>query len=244
MSEQVVQITNPNGDSSALLVCEHASRHIPDDLNGLGLTAQDAVSHAAWDPGALAVATHLSQMLNAQLVASGISRLAYDCNRPPSAPDAVPSRSERIEVPGNVTLSAANKADRVARFYEPFRAALAQTVAAHPAPMIVTIHSFTPVYHGQQRDVEIGILHDADTRLADAMMANHADHTALNIQRNAPYGPDDGVTHTLIEHAVKWGHPNVMIEIRNDLIATPEAQAEIADMLGRWLNASIAETTE
>ena len=101
-----VATINPSGGSSIVLACEHASSYIPDDYNALGLTAEDQSSHAAWDPGALGVAQKLSHLLNAVLVASQASRLLYDCNRPPSATSAMPTRSELIDIPGNKDLSA------------------------------------------------------------------------------------------------------------------------------------------
>jgi predicted N-formylglutamate amidohydrolase len=99
----------------------------------------------------------------------------------------------------------------------------------------VTVHSFTPIYHGQLRSVEIGILHDSDARLADALLQTAVVHTDANVQRNEPYGPEDGVTHTLKEHAVKDGYFNVMLEIRNDLIETAEQQDHMAAVLSGWL---------
>lgn len=231
----VVLTVNSGGKSNVVLVCEHASHHIPDMYDGLGLSADALQSHAAWDPGAMAVAGHLSKMLDAVLVAGGVSRLVYDCNRPPYAPDAMPDRSEVIDVPGNKDLSAADRAGRVAHVYTPFRAAVAEVMAKTPDPILITIHSFTPVYHGAQRAVEIGVLNDTDTRVADAMLAVATDHTQASVQRNEPYGPANGVTHTLQEHAISHGHPNVMLEIRNDLIATDAQQKDIAQMLAGWI---------
>ena len=100
--------------------------------------------------------------------------------------------------------------------------------------MLVTVHSFTPVYHGRPRAVEIGVLHDADSRLADALLDTAAAHTTADVQRNAPYGPGDGVLHTLHEHALPHGLLNVMLEIRNDPIADAPAQRSMAYMLAGW----------
>lgn len=236
----VVQVLNGGGASAVVLVCEHASSFIPDDLNHLGLAEADRLSHAAWDPGALAVAEILAQRLDAKLVASRISRLVYDCNRPPSAPDAMPERSEVIVVPGNVALDSAARDQRIARYYQPFLAAVRDTMQATQQPILVTVHSFTPIYHGAHRPVEIGILHDSDTRLADAML-KAANGSPLDVRRNAPYGPEDGVTHTLKEHAIAQGFANVMLEIRNDLIATAPQQADIAAIIGDWLEAAVLE---
>ena len=123
---------------------------------------------------------------------------------------------------------------RTEALYLPFREKLSHLVkdrmAEGRAPVIVTMHSFTPVYFGKQRAVEIGVLHDADARLADAMLTAGTGGL-YNIRRNEPYGPADGVTHSLIEYGVLNGLPNVMIEIRNDLIRNEIGQRVMADYL-------------
>ena len=225
-----------SGAAPMVLVCEHASNRIPERYGDLGLDDATRKSHVAWDPGASAVARRLAEAFNAPLVESAVSRLVYDCNRPPEAPDAMPEKSEIHEIPGNRELSDEERVARIAEIYAPFRALLAESIAARPLPpALITIHSFTPVYHGRAREVEIGILHDADSRLADAMLESAPQFTSRKVERNAPYGPEHGVTHTLREHALPAGLLNVMIEIRNDLIASEEDQAEMADMLARWL---------
>ncbi|WP_428544797.1 N-formylglutamate amidohydrolase [Profundibacter sp.] len=236
-------VHNAEGNGQVLLVCEHAANRIPTALDNLGLDEATRLNHIAWDPGALAVAQEISHILDARLVASTVSRLVYDCNRPPEAPGAMPKHSEVFDIPGNRNLSNAEKAARVATVYEPFRTLLADTIATSPKPpVMVTIHSFTPVYLGEQRDVEIGILHDSDTRLADAMLDLAPKHTELNARRNDPYGPDDGVTHTLKLHALPNGLMNVMIEVRNDLIATADQQQAIAKMLAELITGALAQS--
>ncbi len=237
-------VLNKTGAAPVLLVCEHAANHIPAHLDHLGLDSSARISHVAWDPGAMAVATHMSRIMDARLVASTVSRLVYDCNRPSDAAGAIPTRSELFDIPGNVGLTDAQKADRVATVYEPFRSLLADTIAASQTPpALVTIHSFTPVYMGKSRAVEIGILHDSDTRLADAMLDLAPTHTELNTQRNDPYGPDDGVTHTLKLHALPNGLLNVMIEVRNDLIADEATQLAMAETLASLITYALAALT-
>jgi predicted N-formylglutamate amidohydrolase len=236
-----VEVRNAGSASETVVVCEHASASIPPQFNNLGLSPSALQSHVAWDPGAIELAAKIAARLDAVLVASKISRLVYDCNRPPEAPDAMPALTEVCDVPGNADLSAAQKAERVATYYEPFRATLAAVTGEKSAPVLVTVHSFTPVFHGQKRDVEIGILHDRDTRLADAMLSMATAHTDHAVSRNEPYGPDDGVTHTLKEHALPGGHLNVMLEVRNDLIADEPAQTTMAEMLSNWLSHAITQ---
>ncbi|MFN0265211.1 N-formylglutamate amidohydrolase [Tepidamorphus sp. 3E244] len=235
---EVAETVNPSGAHPVLLVCEHASAFIPDDYAGLGLSDEQRKCHIAWDPGALETARFMSQKLDAVLVKGNVSRLLYDCNRPPEAVDAIPQVSEIHAVPGNANLTAAQRRARVDTYYRPFETRLAQVVAAHRVPpVIVTMHSFTPVYRGVTRDVEIGILHDEDARLADAMLGVAE---GFDIRRNEPYGPEDGVTHTLRRHALENGHLNVMIEIRNDLVTNTQDCRTMADHLCRWLEAALA----
>ncbi|XDB00294.1 N-formylglutamate amidohydrolase [Sulfitobacter sp. LCG007] len=232
-------VIRPDGASGVVLVCEHACNFIPPGFRGLGLTPEAQVSHAAWDPGAFALAQRLSDRLDAPLVSSGISRLVYDCNRPPESPSAMPEKSEIFDIPGNRHMSAEDRLSRVVSYYDPFRRALAETIRDAGARALVTLHSFTPIYFGKPREVEIGILHDSDTRLADAMLEGAGRHTTLKVRRNAPYGPQDGVTHTLREHGLANGLPNVMIEVRNDLIADGAAQDAMAEMFAGWIGAAM-----
>ena len=241
-----VEIANPSGRGNLVIVCEHASNFIPADLDGLGLDEETLQSHIAWDPGALAVARAMAAVLDAPLVAPGVSRLVYDCNRSPEAPSAVPEESEIFEIPGNAGLSAADRKARADRFYTPFHnalnATLDQRMAEGRRPVLVSVHSFTPVYNGVERDMELGILHDSDARFADALLAAAGERGDMEVRRNAPYGPDDGVTFTLTEHALGRGLLNAMIEIRNDLIADAAAQQSMAERLSGYVAEACRKT--
>ena len=240
MNGAPVRVRNADGASPVVLVCEHASNHIPPAYGGLGIDAAARASHAAYDPGALPVAEHLSGLFDAPLVAGTVSRLVYDCNRPPEAPSAMPERSERFDIPGNRDLPESCKAARIEAVYRPFERALENLLDTRGPSVLVTVHSFTPVYNGVPRAVELGILHDADARLADAIMSCAPAMVDLRTERNAPYGPGDGVTHTLIRHALPRRWCNVMLEIRNDLIAAPTDQERVA----RQLHALIGRALE
>lgn len=240
----VVSIENADGRSALLLVCEHASRRLPRKLGTLGLSADALEAHIAWDPGALAVAKQLSARLDATLIFQNFSRLVYDCNRPPEASDAMPVVSEVFEIPGNRDMSPAERQARVDEIYRPWQRTLADMIAARKAAgretVVVTVHTYTPVYKGAAREVQIGILHDTDSRLADAML-RRAEGCGYDIRRNEPYGPEDGVTHTLREHGIANGLLNVMIEVRNDLVRDDEGQTRISDLLESLLSGSLAE---
>lgn len=232
-----VECLNPDGRGPVVLVCEHASAFIPATLHDLGLSNADRMSHAVWDPGALNVARAMMQALDAPLVAGRVSRLVYDCNRPPTAPDAMPDQSERILVPGNRGLTDADRAQRVSEIYEPFRRLLTEVMGLRPGAALVTVHSFTPVWNGQRRDAEIGLLHDADPALAQAMLDRSA-HLPARAELNVPYAARDGVTHTLRLHGT--ARPNVMIEVRNDLISDGASAEAMGAALAETLKAALS----
>jgi predicted N-formylglutamate amidohydrolase len=240
-----VILVNENGHSPVVLVCEHAGRVLPAALGTLGLAADDLTRHIAWDIGAEAVSRRLSAALDAPLVLQRFSRLAYDCNRPPDSPDAMPVVSETTRIPGNENLNAESRLARISEIYRPFHDAVARLLdrraAQDVASLFVTIHSFTPVYKGVARKLDLGILHDRDARLADRMLGHFARFKDIAARRNEPYGPEDGVCHTLNLHAGVRALRNVMIEIRNDLIAHSAGQEEWAARLAEALTAPAKE---
>lgn len=239
------EILRKDASSDVLLVCEHASNQFPQPWGDLGLRPDQLASHAAWDPGALAVARGLSERLDATLIHATASRLIYDLNRAPDMPGAMPAKSEVHDIPGNVGISREERLARARAVYFPWANALhnlvAERIALGRRPVIVTVHSFTPVYFGQPRAVEFGVIHDADPRLSIAVLDAAKSITKLNAQLNAPYSAQDDVTHTLRLHATPYGLANTMLEIRNDLIATPVDQALMADQLAEVINMGLAE---
>lgn len=236
------------GPSSAqvIIVCEHASAAIPSALSDLGLSEDVRYSHIAWDPGALGVAEGLAKCLSAPLVQGTVSRLIYDLNRPPEAATAIPEWSEVFVVPGNHDLPPEARDNRVRGVYFPFRDALSEEISsrADQLQLLVTVHSFTPIFKGKRRDVELGVLHGRDARFAEEMLRQKPDCCAFLTELNEPYSAADGVAHTLDTHGSDNALFNVMLEIRNDLIATHEQQSAWAEMLAPWLLSTLAALRE
>lgn len=234
-------LVNGDGRSPYLLICEHASNRLPRTLGMLGLPQAELVRHIAWDLGAEQVARRLSRLMDAPLVLQRYSRLAYDCNRPPDAADAMPEISETTDIPGNRNLSPADKLARIREIYRPFHGAITDLLdgraAAGVRSLVVSIHSFTPVYKGERRTVELGILHDQDARLSRKLITSFP---GVDARLNEPYGPTDGVLHTLTLHAAPRQLRRVMIEMRNDLIADGRGQDEWAGRLSASLDQAAA----
>lgn len=225
-------VVNGEGRSPFVLICEHASNRLPRRLGTLGLAASELERHIAWDLGAEQVARRLSRLTDAPLVLQRYSRLAYDCNRPPDSADAMPEISETTVIPGNRGLSPADRLARIGDIYRPFHAAVAELLdrraAAGVRSQVVSIHSFTPVFKGERRSVELGILFDRDRTLPERLMPCFA---TVDARYNEPYGPRDGVLHTLNLHAAPRGLAHAMIEIRNDFLTDERGQAGWAERL-------------
>ena len=232
---RTVEVVNRTGRGPVVLVCDHASNHIPAGYNGLGLVPSEMTRHIAWDPGAMPVASAISRGLDAPLVASAVSRLVIDCNRPLDAPDLVAEISETTIIPGNRALSPEALRERIALAHDPFHAAIDalidERVAAGLETWLVSVHSFTPVYKGVARPWQVGIVHDADERISRPLIAALSKVEGVTVGDNQPYSPADRVYYTLERHARSRGLPCAMIEIRNDEIAGEEGQRKWAALL-------------
>lgn len=239
------ELVNPDGRGRAILVCDHASRAIPRRLGSLGLSPRDRERHVAWDIGAASVAWRLSRMLDAPLALPGYSRLVVDCNRPLHEPDAFAAQSEDVVIPGNLSITEQEKAERAAAFFWPYHDALHRLVESRVAdggvPVMVSIHSFTPVYRGERRPWHIGVHHRWDRRGAEhALQALRADGS-LHVGDNEPYPLALNEDYTVPVHAERRGMPYVLFEIRQDLIAAEAGAEAWADRLGTLLTALLAE---
>ncbi|MGP9789011.1 N-formylglutamate amidohydrolase [Roseinatronobacter sp. NSM] len=238
-------------DSAApqvLLICEHASNAAAPPWAHFDDSPEQMAAHVASDPGALGLARALGQLLGqsmgaAELVHAPLSRLIYDLNRSPDRMDAMPAQSEAFHIPQNQGLDAGQRMARMDALYLPFhnhvRARIARALVLGARPCIVTIHSFTPIWHGQPREVEFGIIHDDAPEFAHAILA-HSTSTGLATRLNEPYSAADHVTHTLRLHALPYFLPNAMLELRNDLIASPAQQTDIATRLAPVIARAIA----
>jgi predicted N-formylglutamate amidohydrolase len=233
-------IVNAHGSSPFVLICEHASNAVPEKLGDLGLSNEDRQRHIAWDIGAAGVSLGLSQLLDAPLIMQCYSRLVYDCNRPPESEGAMPVVSEVFTIPGNAQLSADDRLARTSGVYRPFMDAIQKLLdrrAAHGQRAIpVSIHSFTRVYRGQEREVELGLLFDRDDWLAQKLVGNFP---GVNTQFNEPYGPQDGVMHLMNLIAAPRGLKHLMIEVRNDLITEEAGQKAWAERLAQALRKAV-----
>ena len=230
-----VEVANPGGGSPWVLLCEHASNHVPARYARLGLAEAEMSRHIAWDIGAAALGRALSAALDAPLFLSGYSRLLIDLNRPLGSATSIPASSEATPIPGNCGITAQERAAREAAYFVPFRDA----VAAHldgraregrPA-MVLGVHSFTPVFLGVARPWQVGMLYAAAAEMAGAVIAALREDRAICVGDNEPYRIESEHDHTVPVHGDARGLPAALLEVRQDLIADAAGVREWAGRL-------------
>src|SRR5580704_16333529 len=228
---------NSAGRSPFLLTSDHYGRRIPRSLGDLGLPAGELTRHIAWDPGIAGVADALSKHLGAHLIAQRYSRLVIDCNRPPGVPSSIPRISEATIIPGNEALTREAAQARREAIFDPYHRRIAEVIEARlrnsMPTVLVSLHSFTPVYAGIIRPWHIGTLYHRDTRLPPLLLKWLRTEPDLVVGDNEPYAVSDETDYTIPVHAEARGLMNTGIEIRQDLIADPSGQEQWADRLAR-----------
>jgi predicted N-formylglutamate amidohydrolase len=240
--ELTVAIERADAPSPVVLVCDHASNHLPSRYGSLGLTASDLLKHFAWDPGALAISRRLSELLDAPLAYGCVSRLLLDVNRDPSEFDSIVEIADGVLVPGNAALSAAERERRVAEVYAPFHGAveglLAERAGRGIRSALVAIHTYAPSLHGIARPWHCGVIFARDARMGEAVVSGLRAEAGLSVGVNQPYAPSDRVYHTMSRHGEDKRIPAVMIEVRNDLVSNDDGQKAWAMRLAPLLQSA------
>jgi predicted N-formylglutamate amidohydrolase len=228
----------PGERPDLLVLGDHAGNHVPPEYAGLGLHAADLARHIAWDPGTAGVAEALARDLGCPAILGVHSRLLVDLNRAHDDATLILAESDNTFVPGNLTISDAERASRVARFHAPYHARIdahLDGLGAHGVrPTLIAVHSFTPVMAGIARPWQVGVL----WKLAREPVAAVIDWLAADGWRvgdNQPYDGRSAMGWTLDHHAIGRGLPHIMLELRQDLVEHPAAQAAWGARLARAL---------
>ena len=211
---------------------------MPAEYADLGLAAGLRVVHIGWDIGAAAVSEELARQLDVMAILSGASRLLVDCNRDLPDADLMPATSCGVPIPGNARIEPADRAARLAQFYDPFHTAVDAALAAHPGALLLSVHSFTPALHGRQRPFDIGVLFDAFDDLAGQLAAGAA-AAGFAVRLNEPYSGLDGLIFSARSHGRRHDVRYIELEINNCLLRTDAdaraIAARLTDAVGRLL---------
>ncbi len=205
-------------------VCDHASNHVPEDLD-LGLPPGAIAKHIAWDIGTAGVVERLAREHAIPGFLAKISRLVIDLHREEDSPGLIPAQSDGILVPGNI---GADREARLERFHRPYHKALGAWLGAAEPALILSVHSFTPSLESapSARPWDVGLLFNEDDRAARHAIRLFT-HMGLVVGENEPYSGRE-LNATMNRHAEAFGRPYCAIEIRNDLIGAEAGQARWA----------------
>jgi predicted N-formylglutamate amidohydrolase len=249
MDEPAFEICHPtdagNGDSgegALIFLCDHASNALPAAYGTLGLGAEAFQVHIAYDIGAAAATRALAEHYGATAILGRYSRLLIDLNRGADDPTLVMRLSDRHIIPGNASAGAAEIAHRLESYHRPYHAAIEAEIAAARergvVPVLISMHSFTPAWKGRARPWDVGVLWDRDGRLAHPLMAALT-KAGFTVGNNEPYS-GELENDCLNAHGTRNGLPHVLIEIRQDLVATPEMARAFAHRLKPAIDEALA----
>lgn len=222
------------GEGDSLIIVDHASNHVPDDID-LGVDPAFLNEHIAWDIGVAEIAKKLSVHHNYPAILGGVSRLVTDYNRYPEEDDVIPPLSDNIEISGNICNSA-GRAARMQRFFDPYHAKLGEMLESRRPSFALFLHSFTPALMSkpdEQRPWDVGILYNEDTRAAHLAL-DFLSGLSLNVGDQLPY---TGLIYnaTMVRQAEARNIPYFCYEIRQDLISDDAGAAKWADITHRLI---------
>ncbi len=225
MSQSAFEVLRRDAAGAVLILCDHASNHVPAELNGLGLDAADLGRHIAWDIGAGGVARELSNLLDAPAILCGTSRLVIDCNRHPGAVDLIPEISDGTSIPGNQNLTRQAKQSRIERWFAPYHDEIEALLKAR-SPLVLSIHSMTPVLAGVVRPWQMSLSSHTDRSIVDPLLRNLRGILGdAIVGDNQPYVLDPAFDYTIPFHAMRRNLPYLQVEFRQDEVADEKGQA-------------------
>ena len=224
-----------------MILCDHASRHVPGELDNLGLAPADLDRHIAWDIGAAGIAENLSELLDSPAILCGTSRLVIDCNRRPDSAELIPAVVHGTVVPGNRGVDAESRRVRIERWFRPYHDAaesiLRERAASGARPVVLAIHTMTEILDRQSRPWQIALSSYRDRRLLERVLAALRTPGDLCVGDNEPYRVESRVDYSIPLHALSRGLEHLQVEFRQDLVAEPRSQRDWAIRFARALTA-------
>lgn len=243
MTHPSFEILGADREGRWLITCDHATNRVPEWVNGgcLGLDPADMQRHIAYDVGAAGVTRLLAEALSSPAILSDFSRLVIDPNRGEDDPTLLMKLYDGTIIPANRHADEAERERRLNALYRPYHKAYADLVSRREDVVVCAVHSFTPQLKGRApRPWEVGVLYAGDDRLAKPFIAA-CRAQGWCVGDNEPYAghlPGDAVD----RHALQDGRPNVLIEVRNDLVADGAGQALWAANLAPILKDVLAQS--
>jgi predicted N-formylglutamate amidohydrolase len=227
------EISGVPSEGGVLIVADHASNHVPDDID-LGIAPHYFDDHIAYDPGTAPIARLMTEQSGFLAILSSASRLVVDLNRYPDELTAIPERSDGVEIPGNA-IAAEEREARMQRFFQPYHDRIDTLISDLKPALVLSLHSFTPTLRSNPRLVrpwDIGILYNHYETASRFALQFLEQEGVLNVGDQLPYSGKE-LNATMDRHCEIIGQPYFGAELRQDLIMGADGQRRFADILLR-----------
>ena len=234
---EAVELVSGSRDAPVFFTCEHASQRLPDGWSWPEHDRRLLDTHWAYDLGAREITLALAHELGASAVLARFTRLLADPNREETHDDVFRTLADGEPVLPNSALDEADKARRLVGYHRPFHAAVDAALAAVDAPLLFSVHSFTPLYQGERRQVELGVLYNRDEADALLLGARLAQHFA-QVAYNEPWSGRTGLIYSAERHANQHGRLALELEVRQDLAVDPQYRAALVRVLADFFRGS------
>lgn len=225
MREESVEIVEGSSHAPAVVSCEHASERLPAPWSWPEPDAWLRGTHWAYDPGAAELAREVAAAMGAAAVLSRFSRLLADPNREEHDAELFRVRAEGRDVHLNRGIDAGDRERRLAH-WRAYHDALGARIRAATAPIVLSMHTFTPVYEGTVRELEVGVLFDAEEELAGRVGEAIA-AAGFVVRMNEPYSGRGGLIYSAERHARAHGRRALELEVRQDLAVKADVRARV-----------------
>lgn len=236
---EAVELVHGSRSAPAFLTCEHASMRMPAPWQWPAADRRLLGTHWSYDLGARELTLELARELHASAVLARFSRLLVDPNRDELHPDTFRTLADGAPVALNADLAADDRERRLATYHRPYHQALDVALRAVDAPMLFSIHSFTPNYEGELREVEIGVLFNYEEREAHQLGAVLSEEFE-RVAYNEPWSGRTGLIYAAERHSQKHGRLALELEVRQDRALDPAFRARLVPVLARYFRSFVA----
>ena len=225
-----------------VLSCEHGGNQVPKMYQYL-FKGHDVLlnSHRGWDPGALEISQRVAHHFKAPLTFSQVTRLLIELNRSEGHPQHFSLLSNLLDIDQKKSLAE--------KFYQPYRYQVMQSIRKSIQidcfALHVSVHTFTPILDGIERQADIGILFDPDrtpeVKIAEKWIGLLNGNADFQCKANYPYlGVDDGFTTTLRAQFKAEEYAGLELEINQKLILMPDKKELVIEKIINTLGEVIA----
>ena len=224
-------------ENQILIIADHASNYIPKEYNNLGLPDYFLNNHITFDIGVKELGLDLSNRLKCKVIQGKYSRLLIDLNRDLNDPTIIPEIVDGKIIPGNIELSKSELRLRVRTIYNKYHNEIDQIIKNEKVKVILSIHSFNPIFKNKKRFLKFGILSNEDKNLS-SIIIDQLRLQKFNVGDNKPY-KGNLIGDSMYRHGLRNKLPHALIEVRNDLLSNPTKIKSVSRLLHKTIVKSL-----